>query len=253
VTGLSYRFEAGDFEVRQEQPIQHTEGPSLRVGNGSDLDAPFYDGDKLYGLAALERSNEVYGWLYVYAPADFTEAEEARFAALGQFIAVVLQNIRLIEAAERLAYTDTLTNLPNRRAIENEMSRLVRVKRQFAYIMMDLDDFKKINDTRGHDAGDEALVRVAEALRAAARRNDYVGRLMGDEFVALIDGHETEQFMTRVSDMLHVHGIGTSHGVARFPDDAETLTELTKLGDDRLYEVKRERKSRRAVSGQPPI
>lgn len=252
VTGQTWRFEHGDFEVRKDQAIANADA-SFRVGSGADLDAPFFDGQKTYALAPLERGHTVYGWLYVYAPADFTEAEQARFAALASFAAVVLENIRLIEAAERLAYTDTLTSLPNRRALENEMSRLVQAGRAFSYVMMDLDDFKAINDTRGHDAGDEALVAVAGALQAASRRNDVVGRLAGDEFVALIDGVVSDGFMQRVQDRLRGHGIGMSHGVARFPEDADNISALTKLGDDRLYETKRDRKSRRAMTAGRPM
>jgi diguanylate cyclase (GGDEF)-like protein len=97
-------------------------------------------------------------------------------------------------AVERLALTDGLTGLPNRRSfdrgLEVEVRRAARLRYPLAVLLVDLDGFKRLNDTQGHRAGDDALVRTAAALRAAARDTDLVARYGGDEFAVIQPGSE---------------------------------------------------------------
>lgn len=247
LSGHTWRYDAGDYEVRLDQPIANvSDVVGLCTGSGCDLNAPFFDGDAQYVLLALERHEmESYGWLYLYGPAEFGSPERQRFEALVAYATVVLQNIRFMEDSDNLARTDALTGLPNRRALQSDLLDRLAKRAPFCYVFMDLDHFKEINDTLGHDKGDEALQRFADALRSAARRNDIVGRLGGDEFVALLDGSAAEGFISRVRETIHPQQIETSVGVARYPVDADSASALHKLADGRLYEVKRARPSRR--------
>lgn len=125
------------------------------------------------------------------------------------------QLISLHEQAERRALTDTLTGLANRRAFDEELARQVassgRYGRPLSLAMLDVDDFKSINDRFGHDAGDAALIAVADAIIDVVRRADICFRWGGDEFVLLLpevlrDGAET--VAQRISDAIR-HGACT--------------------------------------------
>ncbi len=91
-------------------------------------------------------------------------------------------------AAEQRAYTDTLTGLRNRRAMDHVLQRLLRVGEPFAVLHIDLDFFKQVNDTRGHAAGDQVLQAVARVMLDLTRKEDTVARVGGDEFVILLAG-----------------------------------------------------------------
>ena len=100
-------------------------------------------------------------------------------------------NLRLQGAkqeAEQQALTDTLTGLRNRRALEAEMARLIKRGAPFALMHLDLDYFKKVNDTLGHAAGDFVLRKVAEILSEETRASDTIARVGGDEFVVVLHG-----------------------------------------------------------------
>jgi diguanylate cyclase (GGDEF)-like protein len=156
---------------------------------------------------------------------------------------------------KELAYCDTLTSLPNRRMFTEQFpSRLAQARRQgtpFALLLVDLDNFKRINDTFGHDAGDAVLFETAARLRVAVRESDCVARLGGDEFAILLitANHEVaiEAVCNRIVDSVS-EGIpfkdielhtGCSIGIAMFPHDGDTQEGLYKSADLALYEAKR--------------
>lgn len=101
-------------------------------------------------------------------------------------------------AAEEQAYTDTLTGLKNRRALDVILPRLVDEKKPFGLLHVDLDFFKEVNDTRGHAAGDAVLQHVARVLVESSRDVDVVARVGGDEFVLLINGTTDETVLGRI-------------------------------------------------------
>ncbi|MDO9238681.1 MAG: EAL domain-containing protein [Methylicorpusculum sp.] len=108
----------------------------------------------------------------------------------------ITQNKDAIAEIHRLAYYDPLTHLPNRRLLQDRLDQILNVAAQNrlygAILFLDLDNFKTLNDTRGHDAGDQLLIEVARRLRADVRENDIVGRLGGDEFVVFLDNLSSE-------------------------------------------------------------
>lgn len=250
-SGASWRFESGEFAVRADQSIRYVDPrDGFREGNGDDLNAPFIDGPLPYVLTPLERGtgeqHQCYGWLYLYSPRTFAFEQRARFEALAAYATVVLQNIRLVEQAKALAYTDLLTKLPNRLAYEAEVQNRLGRPAAFTYVFLDLDNLKGINDSGGHKKGDAALEKFAAGLRKAARRNDYVARLAGDEFVALIEGTEADGFIQRLDAIIHRFGLACSAGQAVFPAEARNEKDLRELADGRMYEKKQAGKNRRA-------
>ena len=156
---------------------------------------------------------------------------------------------------EQIAYYDTLTALPNRRMFTEEFREQIVLARlqseKFALLLIDLDRFKQINDSLGHDAGDALLVEAAIRLQAAVRKSDCVARIGGDEFAVLVPHNPaatdienichriTESFVMPVSiSGTSVNG-SASIGVAVFSDHGSTLDMLYKSADLALYEAKR--------------
>lgn len=156
---------------------------------------------------------------------------------------------------EQIAYEDTLTALPNRRRFTEEFRELLMLARlqsqRFALLLIDLDRFKQINDSRGHDAGDALLIEAAIRLQAAVRKSDCVARLGGDEFAVLVShdpaAADIESICQRIIEgfvmAVPVNGnevnTSASIGVAVFPDHGATLDNLYKSADLALYEAKR--------------
>lgn len=174
--------------------------------------------------------------------------------------AMIVSNVDISERKEmernleQLATTDPLTGLPNRTQFLATAERTLRNAQetglQMAMLMVDVDDFKRINDTQGHDAGDALLCAVAERLRQPLRHGDHVARLGGDEFAIILADLESEADVTSALDRLQtslrepfVHGgrildCGASIGVSFFPSDADNIEDLMKNADIALYTAK---------------
>lgn len=173
----------------------------------------------------------------------------------GRILQIEQQN-RLWE----LANHDALTGLPNRMLLLDRMTQLLararRRRSRLAVVFLDLDDFKAVNDSYGHDAGDRLLSFVAERLRAAVRTDDTVARISGDEFVVLVEGMQSPQALDalrhkiekRLAEGFEVDGrairVQASTGVATFPDDGDTPDALIKQADLRTYAAKKARTAR---------
>jgi len=161
---------------------------------------------------------------------------------------------RMQDDMRHRAMHDTLTNLPNRgmfmEALDRTLKRSKRRQNRISVLFIDLDRFKVINDTLGHQAGDQLLTAVAERLRSAVRDSDLVARLGGDEFVVLIEDHAgPEEVMIVAQKILQmldrpvliewreVH-ISCSIGIASYPDDGEEVDVLMKNADIAMYQAK---------------
>ncbi len=156
---------------------------------------------------------------------------------------------------ETQAVTDSLTGLLNRRgfhqALESALARVDRNGKRMAVLYIDLDGFKRINDSLGHDAGDEILCRVARVLETCMRPYDIIARMGGDEFTALLDSLDHPEDAARVAEKLielisvrhTVEGtevtLGASIGIAHFPDCGQSVEELLRSADMAMYEAKR--------------
>jgi len=137
-----------------------------------------------------------------------------------------------------------LTGLLNRRALAERLAHELersRSGRSFAYVAVDVDNFKSINDARGHQYGDSVLVRIAQALTRASRSEDVVARLAGDEFVVLLSGADrfaAEILVARLASSLAAEGLRCSLGVSVYPDDAREADGLFAAADRALYATK---------------
>ncbi|WP_101509837.1 diguanylate cyclase [Thermotoga sp. KOL6] len=159
-----------------------------------------------------------------------------------------------------LAEHDPLTQLYNRKAFESRLAYLInlskRYGRKLSFVFIDLDNFKKVNDTMGHLIGDQVLKEFAKILSLQMRKSDIAGRLGGDEFGLVLpetDYNGAEKLMNRLQEILEkplkVNGkefkIDFSYGISMFPDDGENIEELLKTADERMYTNKFKKKGER--------
>lgn len=167
--------------------------------------------------------------------------------------------------AQSNAMTDPLTGLPNARSMylrfEQEASRARRKNLPFQVIMLDLDDFKQVNDTFGHKVGDKMLREIARLLQAQMREYDFLARYAGDEFVAIVQdlvGEQVEELRDRIEQTingfsLHVRAehharVGISCGAATYGLDGETLDQLLMAADQAMYSAKSDHKQQRRLA-----
>lgn len=178
-------------------------------------------------------------------------------------ISIALETLRHRSTLERLATHDPLTGLLNRsgleRRLEGECSRAGRFHEKLLFVVLDLDHFKQVNDTLGHPAGDQLLIKLGTELSESVRIYDLVSRLGGDEFVVVFSGwEETDSNYKRIKKwLLGVEkslpdlgiDIGLSAGVARFPD-CDNFRSLYQKADEFLYQAKQQ--GRHRVCGLEP-
>ncbi len=189
--------------------------------------------------------------------------------------AVAIINARLHQSISKEAMSDMLTGLPNRRALdarlENEVKRAERYGHQFAVLMMDLDGFKSINDTYGHDSGDRVLRDFSQFLSESKRASDFLARYGGDEMTMIMpetDGNSAAQLAENITRRMEKFEVvmpdgakprlGISGGIAIYPHHAKTASDLLRASDEALYRAKRHARgsflSARIGTGElPPI
>jgi diguanylate cyclase (GGDEF)-like protein/PAS domain S-box-containing protein len=178
----------------------------------------------------------------------------------------VTERIRSEQAVTHLAYHDQLTGLPNRALLEEHLeialARAERDGRELALLFLDLDNFKLVNDSLGHAAGDRLLKLVAERLTTITRASDLLARHGGDEFLLLLtdlDGGTTvevaeavgEKILKSLEEPFHVGGasfdIGASVGIAVFPQDGRSSAALLRTADATMYQAKAAGRNRIAL------
>ena len=181
-----------------------------------------------------------------------------RMAALGTQAGGRIGTVRAFERTQLQASTDALTGLPNRRHIEQRLRELVAAAKPFVLVMADLDHFKRLNDTFGHQAGDDALRLFSDVVRASMREQDMAGRWGGEEFGFLLVGASatealrwTDRVRERLAEALanrSTPSFTASFGVA---DSATTRVPeaLVRLADEALYKAKAEGRDRAALAG----
>jgi len=216
------------------------------TGYAGDEDAPLFDVRGWYALAALRIRAGSSAILYADGARERTVAAWSVQALreLAAQAALALENLRLRDELERLALHDPLTGLINRRALaarlEAELARAKRTGIRLAFAMIDVDDFKRINDTRGHAGGDAALVTFANALRESTRATDVPARFAGDEFALIMpetDAAAIDAVMSRFYAAVRGAGLSCSTGLA-FSHDAIDATQLFADADLAVYAAK---------------
>jgi len=183
-------------------------------------------------------------------------------------VGLSVANIRLREALRTQSIKDPLTGLYNRRYLEETMERetrrAVRAEQGLGVLMLDLDHFKKFNDTHGHDAGDTVLRETASFLLKSVRAEDIVCRFGGEEFVVILPVADlkvtqarAERIRTRLRELTVMHQgqslgmVTVSVGVAELPQHGASAKELLEAADAALYQAKREGRDRVAVAEAP--
>jgi diguanylate cyclase (GGDEF)-like protein len=201
---------------------------------------------------------EVIGSVLVSEDRDLAGEETERIRDSVTQAAPVLANLRNLSLAERRAATDALTGLPNKRGLEDTLKRLVaqanRSLTPLAVIAVDLDHFKDVNDTYGHERGDEVLAAFGVMLRTNVRTVDVAARSGGEEFIVLLPDtdragamHVAEHLRRATMSMSIRDSSGhltASFGVASLPDDALDTETLMRLADRALYAAKQRGRNR---------
>lgn len=191
-------------------------------------------------------------WNFLTNPTFLKIAEIFLLVILG-FVLYQLINYRKIrkrEIEKKQAYTDQLTGRGNRYLFLSVLDKLIKKGNKFAVCFMDLDGFKQINDTMGHDAGDELLVYLARTFDEKLPLNAVAYRLGGDEFSIVIQNIKTTRDITKVLDYMKkqleepimIQGTSISLqyslGISVFPEDATTKSELIMYADEAMYYIK---------------
>lgn len=202
--------------------------------------------------AALAGPGSSGAWtLLESAPGLYTNPPRAVDAAACAYVADLARAALRMDLLDHDAGHDPLTGLLNRRsyglALTEAVARGRRYGWRFALVLVDLDDFKKVNDRYGHAAGDATLRVIGEEIRAVLRRGDVAARIGGDEFALLIANAESPDALVPLLDRLRPKlaralpetGVGFSAGTACFPVDADEPTRLQAVADERLYAAKR--------------
>ncbi len=216
------------------------------TGWAGDYDAPLFDTRRRYAAAAVRpHSGETY---ILYVDGSNERAASAWSVASLQELAThavfALERLRMAGELERLAMHDPLTGLFNRRAlmerVQSELATARRTQLSLAFAMIDVDDFKRINDTRGHAGGDEALKTIAKILEAETRETDIAARFAGDEFSLIMprsDRSAVNVVMSRIYAALTAADLRCSVGVA-FAHESDTREQLISRADEAVYASK---------------
>jgi diguanylate cyclase (GGDEF)-like protein/PAS domain S-box-containing protein len=204
----------------------------------------------------LKTSEKTLGVLVVqsYDERRFEEKDKEVLTFVSQHIASALERKQAAETIRHLAYHDSLTSLPNRMLFRDRFLHALalahRKKEMLAMLFLDLDRFKKINDTLGHAAGDRLLQAVAERLKKTLREGDTIARLGGDEFMILLSGVKAVEDAAKVAEKIlyairpafmidgHELHITTSIGISLYPYDGQDTDTLVKNADIALYRAK---------------
>lgn len=188
----------------------------------------------------------------------------SKISSVSEVISLALANLKLGISLKELAIRDPLTGLYNRRFSDEHLNRTIynskRHSRSFAVSLMDLDNFKVINDTHGHDVGDVVLQEVANLLKGFRVGSDSASRYGGEEFLLVVEDIDRENIEKRLEQLRNkierltlfdnngaAFSITASFGVSIFPDDGQTAEQLVQRADDRLYSSKRDGKNKISV------
>lgn len=197
----------------------------------------------------------------------FGETEMVLLQALADYAAIAIDNARAVEKIQELTITDDCTGLYNARhlykTLEAEVYRSARFAYEFSILFLDLDHFKRVNDTHGHLVGSKLLAEIGYSIKSNLRLIDYAFRYGGDEFVVLLPQTSKEQSLVvarrlrdvfRTSQFLKDEGLNlnvrASMGVATYPEDAKSAHEIIRQADEMMYAVKNSTRDNVSVAQQ---
>ncbi|MFZ5820936.1 MAG: diguanylate cyclase [Chloroflexota bacterium] len=240
---VARRGEIVEIENMVEHPYYKD---AVEKKEGSIIGIPLMIDRIVVGVMNLSRS----------VTGKFSPSELRLLGLLADQAAVAISNARLHQMVSRQAYSDTVTGLPNRRALDERLENAVSLARRdgypFSVIMMDLDGFKEVNDTYGHTMGDQVLRAVFNHIASGVRTNDFLARYGGDE-LALILTHTdlpaarlvAEKILEKIREFRfpmpggHKINLGVSGGIAMYPIHAVSSADLMRAADEALYRAKK--------------
>jgi diguanylate cyclase (GGDEF)-like protein len=241
---------------RQEVAIIDAEDPAA---DPSEVELLRRDGKRGLLMLPLVAKDQSIGLVELFAttPVQLTDQRLQLARTMANEAAMALENARLYENARNLADRDPLTGFYNHRFLHErlgeEVVRAQRARRPLSMLMLDLDDFKLVNDTFGHLFGDRVLTWTAELIRSTLRASDIPARYGGDEFAIILpetDHDEARRAAERILEAFRAKAvvgeqrgpvpISASIGVATYPQHGRTPTELIAASDGALYAVKRD-------------
>ncbi|MBU3021651.1 EAL domain-containing protein [Aestuariibacter sp. A3R04] len=206
-------------------------------------------------------SGEALGTFAIYhsTPSSPTSEQINQIEQFAHIASIAIERERANQLIWRQANFDVLTGLPNRNLMEDHLNLALkaaqREKTKVAVLFLDLDNFKDVNDSLGHDTGDVLLVECAQRIENALRKEDTVSRLGGDEFVVVLGGLSdvillekvVQKLMRNVSEPYTLNQqivhTSTSVGITLYPDDGEDITSLLKNADQAMYGAKAQGKN----------
>lgn len=243
ITGWVHRSGKPEVIDDVEHDSRYIAGSSLVR---SELAVPLISEGRVIGVFNIESTQ----------PNAFGARDIQLLSALAGYAIIAIQNARLYEQARQLAITDGLTELYNHRylheALERTLERTNRDDGQLAIVMLEIDNFKRYNDTYGHQRGDEVLRIVADLLRKGSRPGDFVARYGGDEFMVVLpytSKDAAREIAERIRHTVEIYSfllgenivtsVTLSVGVAASPDDGVTVDALIEAVDRAQYTAKR--------------
>jgi len=248
--GLAFTVAQSGTQIIIEDVSKHLiykDAPKARLG--SIIGIPLKINDKVVGVMNLSRSTV----------GGFSFSELRLLGLLSDQAAVAISNASQHLMVSKQAYSDTVTGLPNRRALDDRLEREAFNARRtgftFAVVMMDLDGFKAVNDTHGHAVGDQILRVAFNYLATGLRTSDFLARYGGDELTLILSQTDPSAARLVVEKIIEkidkfsfdapngekVH-LGLSAGVALFPLHAATSADLLRAADEALYRAKKQRR-----------
>jgi diguanylate cyclase (GGDEF)-like protein len=242
VTGFAL---ANRSVVNQLHPSLDFAGVEIECDYRSMASLPLFKDDMLLGALSV----------YSTELLQYSDDHMRLLETVTRLASDALSNAMHHAEAESNALTDPLTGLPNARYIalrfDEEASRARRNSRTFQVVMLDLDDFKNVNDTFGHKVGDKMLREMGRIIQTQLREYDFLARYAGDEFVAIVQelvGNQVEDLRHRIETAvkefsLHVRGVGQARvgisvGTATYGVEGDTLDQLLVAADQAMYRAK---------------
>lgn len=254
--GLTYTVAKHRQQVMVENMRDHPLYKDAPVQwNGSIIGMPLKFKDEIVGVMNLSRT----------VTGRFSRSELRLMSLLADYAAVAINNANMHKSVTHLANTDSVTGLPNRRALDERLQEewryASRSDAQFSVVMMDLDGFKSVNDTFGHNVGDELLNSLFNFLAKKMRSSDFLARYGGDELTLVMHGTglDAGQAVTqKVIDMMKEYHfrfpnnanleLGITAGIAVFPIHANNPSDLLRAADSALYHAKKYHRGGYAVA-----
>lgn len=252
--GNVYRFDS----IETDLPCLHFEKDM--IAGTSYLCLPMNANGELTGIMILFGAKDAAG-----APLPVPERVEALASVVIEKIGLAIANIRLRDTLRHNSIIDALTGLYNRRYMEEtlrrEISRAERMDKPIGVMMLDVDHFKRFNDTHGHDAGDLILREAAQVMKKIARKSDFACRFGGEEFILVMPDADSAIMVTRAETVRNeirnltvsyggqsIGPVSVSIGIAVFPRSGLTSELLIKAADDALYQAKMNGRDQAVVS-----